>query len=139
MGMPPEVDPRVWLQQAQRDQRAAMACLAEPYCLPANALWNLHQACEKAIKAVLLQRGIRFPFVHDLPRLLLLVPMHERPIDLVEDLALISAEAMQRRYPSDLEEFPLQDLARVQTCTERILAWSQVQVGSAGEAESGLD
>ncbi len=70
--MPPERfppdDPREWLRQARVDLRVARLAPAdmarEPFAFHAQ------QAAEKALKAVLPTRGIRFPFVHDLERLL---------------------------------------------------------------------
>lgn len=38
------------------------------------ALWDIHLACEKSIKSILAQRGIKFPKTHDLARLNALLP-----------------------------------------------------------------
>lgn len=73
--MPPERfppdDPREWMNRARSSLPQARHRIGEIYledlCLDAQ------QAAEKAIKAVLLHRGVRFPHVHDMAELVTLI------------------------------------------------------------------
>ncbi len=67
---PPD-DPREWLNRARsnlvRAKQQAAGVYLEDLCFDAQ------QAAEKAIKALLIARGVEFPYVHDLVRLLSLL------------------------------------------------------------------
>jgi HEPN domain-containing protein len=86
---PPD-DPREWLNRARSNLRRA-AVPAEGVYLE-DLCYDAQQAAEKAIKAVFIARGVRFPFVHDLDALLTALEELGRPGRLREQPA--------RRYPS---------------------------------------
>src|SRR5438876_12414952 len=65
--LPPN-DPREWLNRAASNLTRAKAVFPEAYL--EDLCFDAQQAAEKAIKAVFVGRGIGFPFVHDLTRLL---------------------------------------------------------------------
>jgi HEPN domain-containing protein len=73
--MPPERfppdDPREWLNRARSN--LAQARVKHPDVYLEDLCFNAQQAAEKAFKALLLQRGIRFPYIHDLVELLRLL------------------------------------------------------------------
>ena len=64
---PPD-DPREWLHRARSDLVLAQA--ESPSVYLEDLCFHAQQAAEKAIKALLIQRGVDFPYVHDLARLL---------------------------------------------------------------------
>ena len=68
--LPPD-DPREWLNRARsnlvRAKQQAAGVYLEDLCFDAQ------QAAEKAVKALLIARGLEFPYVHDLVRLLSLL------------------------------------------------------------------
>ena len=67
----PPTDPREWMNRAHSNLagtgQAAAGVYLEDLCFDAQ------QAAEKAIKAVFIHRGLHFPYVHDLKRLLQLL------------------------------------------------------------------
>ncbi len=67
---PPE-DPREWLSRARSNLVLAKAegqgIYLEDLC------FNIQQAAEKAIKALLIRHGVEFPYVHDIAELLTLL------------------------------------------------------------------
>lgn len=102
--MPPDRfapdDPREWLRQAGVDLRVAHLAPEdlerEPFAFHAQ------QAAEKALKAVLLSRGIRFPYVHDLERLLELLEQGGIPVPAdVREAGRLTDYAVLTRYPRD--------------------------------------
>jgi len=70
--VPPEIapgSPAEWLQRARSSYALACAAKPEETCWE-DLCFQAQQAAEKAIKAVMLQKDIRFPYVHDLGQLL---------------------------------------------------------------------
>jgi len=61
--LPPE-DPREWLNRARSNVLLAQAQREGIYL--EDLCFNAQQAVEKAIKAVLMQRAVEFPYVHDI-------------------------------------------------------------------------
>ena len=74
MGAPerrPPDDPREWLNRARSNLALAKSLVPEAYL--EDLCFEAQQAAEKAIKAVLMRRGIEFPYVHNLALLLSLL------------------------------------------------------------------
>ena len=73
--MPPErfspENPREWLNRAQSNLVRARQSIPGVYL--EDLCFDAQQPGEKAVKAVLVQRGVAFPYVHDLARLLTLL------------------------------------------------------------------
>lgn len=67
---PPD-DPQEWLSRARSNLQQARAELEGVYL--EDLCFDAQQAAEKAIEAVLIDRKVAFPYVHDLARLLTLV------------------------------------------------------------------
>ena len=66
---PPD-DPREWLNRARSNLVLARASGEGLYL--EDLCFNLQQAVEKAIKALLIKHGVAFPYVHDIGELLIL-------------------------------------------------------------------
>ena len=64
---PPD-DPREWLNRARSNLARANARVPGAYL--EDLCFDAQQAAEKALKAVLISRGVEFPYVHDLARLM---------------------------------------------------------------------
>ena len=67
---PPD-DPREWVNRAKSN--LALATNRVPDAYLEDLCFEAQQGAEKAIKAVLIRRGIEFPYVHDLAQLLSLL------------------------------------------------------------------
>jgi len=67
---PPD-DPREWLNRAQSDLLLAKSYEEGIYL--EDLCFHAQQAAEKAIKALLIRRGIEFPYVHDISELMTLL------------------------------------------------------------------
>jgi HEPN domain-containing protein len=64
-------DPREWLNRARSNLARAKAELPGVYL--EDLCFDAQQAAEKAIKALLIKRGVPFPYVHDIARLVTLL------------------------------------------------------------------
>jgi len=60
----PPTDPREWLNRARSNLAQARVRCPEVYL--EDLCFNAQQAADKAIKALLIAHGVRFPYVHDI-------------------------------------------------------------------------
>ena len=68
--LPPD-DPREWIRRGKSN--LVIAGNRDPQVDLADLCFEAQQCAEKSIKAVFLKRGMSFPYVHDLQRLLKLL------------------------------------------------------------------
>jgi HEPN domain-containing protein len=85
------------------------------------------QAAEKALKAVLIKEQTAFPRIHDLDRLVLLLPTESKLRTLSVDLASLTAWSIAGRYPADATD-------ATRTDAENALRDARVVLNVAGEA-----
>ncbi len=93
---------RRWLAKARTDLTLASVVLEQgPDMDPWVCCFHAQQAAEKAIKAVLVSRGVEPPFIHNLVALQALMPPDLELDVAVPDLADLSASARGTRYVTD--------------------------------------
>lgn len=86
------------------------------------------QAAEKAIKSVMTMRGIDFPYVNDLARLLSLLKEEDETIpDFVGQARKLSRFATVTRYPMDQAVTEQDDLEALATAAS-VLRWAEERV-----------
>lgn len=126
--MPPEQPeigtPADWLRYARSD--LALARVQRPTAVFLEMLcFHAQQAVEKSIKAVLLANEIRFPYTHDIARLISLVK--EAGILWLEGLdqaAELTEYASETRYPGSVEPVSEEDYRQAIEIAEQVLAWA---------------
>lgn len=90
-----------WLRKADSDLKNAELCLAADEALD-TACFHCQQAAEKALKAFLIERNLKFPLVHDLKRLLDCCLPGDSAFKALEPLALqLNPYAVQTRYDDE--------------------------------------
>ena len=102
-----------------RSDRGLPEVLFEDLCFDAQ------QAGEKAIKAVLLHVGVRFQRTHAIVELLTLA--HAHGIDVPDDVrqaGILTAYAVETRYPGVSEDVTEEDYERALMLAERVVAWA---------------
>jgi HEPN domain-containing protein len=124
--MPPDrrhpEDPRDWLDRARSNLSLARA--RPPGVLLEDLCFEAQQSAEKGIKALLLSRGIPFPFIHDLARLLsLLEQAGEKIPDTVRRAAELTPYAVMTRYPGLAEPVTEERYREALAIAETVLAW----------------
>ena len=124
---PPE-DPREWMNRARsnlvRAKDRTPGAYLEDLCFDAQ------QAAEKAIKAVMLKRGIGFPYVHDLARLLSLLKAAGEAIpDAVGQARKLTPFATTTRYPGDTGPVTAQEYAEAIEIATNVVRWAEELVG----------
>ena len=122
---PPD-DPREWMNRAKSSLAIAKSRIPDVYL--EDLCFKAQQAAEKAIKAVMIKRGVDFPYVHDLARLLTLLKEADESIpDVVGQARKLSRFATVTRYPMDqavTEQHYLEALATA----EAVIRWAEERI-----------
>lgn len=127
--------PSDWLRRARSSFALAQVAKPDATCWE-ELCFQAQQGAEKAIKAVMLHRDVRFSYVHDLGRLLSELEAGGHPVpDEVKGCVTITPYAFQTRYPGDYEPVTEADYRRALEQTEKVLAWAAEIV--EGEHEHG--
>jgi HEPN domain-containing protein len=124
--MPPERfppdDAREWLNRARSSLAQARAQSPDVYL--EDLCFNAQQCAEKALKALSLHRGLRFPYVHDVGQLLNMLRQHgEQVPPLVDAARRLTDYAVEVRYPGLAEAVSSQEYAEAIGLAENVLRW----------------
>lgn len=113
-----------WLEHARKDLRAARAIYENDDELVEQVCYFAQQAAEKAIKAVLLERNVDFPYTHNLEKLVQEVTRRglAAPADVARAREL-TRYAIDTRYPHS-EEITDENIADALMIAEAVLAWA---------------
>ena len=120
----PPGSPQDWMDRS----RGKLLLARQP--LPAGGYWEdlcymAQQAAEFAVKAVYIQRGWRFAFVHDLANLLDGLEEQEMDIpDCVREAEKLTIYATQMRYPGMSGFVTQDDYAQILAIAEEVVAWA---------------
>ena len=122
----PADDPREWMNRARSSLAIAKNRVPQAYL--EDLCFEAQQAAEKAVKALMIKRGIDFPYVHDLARLLsLLKEAGEAIPDAVGQARKLTRFATVIRYPMNqtvTEQHYLEALA----ITEAVIRWAEERI-----------
>jgi HEPN domain-containing protein len=131
--MPPESSgpgvAREWMTRARSNLALAKAIK------PAETLWedlcfNVQQAAEKAVKAVLISRGVEYPKTHDLRDLLSLAdPTGQTLGPQIWNAADLNDYAVSARYPGAFEPVTEEEYRRALETAEAVVRWAAAVVG----------
>ncbi len=122
---PPD-DPREWLNRAQSNLAQAKGGASIPGVYLEDLCFGAQQAAEKAVKAILLHLGVRFPYTHDLAQLLTLVKRSglEMPVVVIE-AAVLSDYSVESRYPGLSEPVTQEEYEEAIALAEEVVRWAQ--------------
>jgi HEPN domain-containing protein len=128
---------RRWLSKARTDLTLATVVLDQgPDMDPWAACFHAQQAAEKALKAVLVSRGVEPPHIHDLGALAAVMP-GDLPLDVSgDDLGDLTTYATGPRYVFDAgletEDPTWDEAARAVVVAAGILAAVRAYLGDPG-------
>ena len=118
--LPEPGSPADWLRHARSDLTLASTPLAGGVLLE-HLLFHTQQAAEKALKAVIVARGVRPPKTHDLTKLL--DRIGDAPAE-AWSAADLSKYVVVVRYPADLGEVDEAEHARAVALAFAVMAWA---------------
>ena len=125
--MPPNPGPGTpldWLRRAKSNLVRAK----QPK--PEEVLWedlcfDTKQAAKKAIKAVLVSKGISFRFVHDITEFLALLENHGFILpEEIKASAELTDYAVESRYPGPFEPITEEEFKGALSIAEAVLTWA---------------
>jgi HEPN domain-containing protein len=117
--------PREWLARAKGDLALAEAPLP-PGGFYEDLCFHAQQAAEKALKAIYLDRGWTFPYIHDLEKLL--AGLREnglKPPGAVDQAVLLTTYAFESRYPGLGEPITEGESKRAVELANPVVRWAE--------------
>ena len=120
----PADDSREWLNRARSSLAMATSRIPEAYL--EDLCFQAQQAAEKAIKALMIKRGIDFPYVSDLAQLLSLLEEGGESIpNLVAKAEELTPYALVTRYPGTVRAVVEQDYLDAIAVAEAVILWAE--------------
>jgi len=121
-------DPREWLKRSYSDLKLADVRRKGVY--REDLCFHAQQAAEKALKAVLIHRGVKYPFSHDLGVLVrflkdagVVVPIE------IQEVARLTRFAVAARYPSIHGPTSAEEYRKVLLVSRRAVKWAEGLIG----------
>jgi HEPN domain-containing protein len=119
-------DPIEWLDRAKNNLEMAKAGTSPRITYLEDPCFEAQQAAEKAIKALLLHLGVRFPYTHDLADLLDLIKKAGKAVPKqVKDAGRLTRFALVTRYPGVAEPVTRQEYKTAVKIAERVVGWAE--------------
>jgi len=116
--------PTDWLRYAYSDLELARV-KRPPKVLFEGLCFHAQQAVEKALKAILIAKGIPPPKTHNIRTLLDLLPQDINSPKEVEDAASLTDYAVTNRYPGDFESVDEEEYKQTLRFAEIVVAWAE--------------
>ena len=127
--------PEDWLRHARSDLALAQQRQV-PEVLLAALCFHAQQAVEKSLKAVLVQRGVAFPYTHDLARIITLVKSGGLPWpEELDAAAALTVYAAGSRYPGPGGEMTDEEYNQAVALAKDVLDWVENIVCRPAENE----
>ena len=120
--------PQEWLKRAKSNLALAKQPKTEDIYWE-DLCFETQQAAEKALKAVLLSKKIRFRFVHDLAELITL--LENNGVSLPEGVrtaAILTDYSVEVRYPGPFEPVTKEEFKKALKIAESVVAWAEKQI-----------
>jgi len=100
--------------------------------------FNAQQAAEKAIKALLIQYNIEFPYVHDLSRLLTVLEGAGQKIpESIKQAERLTRFAIFTRYPGISPPVTQEEYKEAVSLAEQVVRWAEEVLGTSPALSSG--
>ena len=90
-----------------------------------DLLFDAQQCVEKSLKALLIQRGVEFPYTHDLNRLIAQIEQDGQEVpEFVWDAVRLTRFAVAERYPGVLPEISPEDFDERIEIARQVFVWA---------------
>jgi HEPN domain-containing protein len=127
---PPLEDAREWISRARSDLTLAQAKPEGVYL--EDLCFHAQQSAEKAVKALLIWHGIKFPYVHDLAALLTLLEKATSDLpDSIRQAERLTQFAVETRYPGAAPPVGEMEYQEAVKLAAEVLRWAEKQLESA--------
>jgi HEPN domain-containing protein len=127
-------DPQEWLRRARSNFARAAREPTDPEILLEDLCFDAQQAAEKAIKAVLVHRRIRFPKTHALADLFSLAANNGVEVPANVSAAVdLTTYAVEARYPGVLESVSREEWIEAVASANLVLRWAEAVIRPPGD------
>jgi len=116
--------PADWLRYAYSDLELAHVGRASNVLFE-GLCFHAQQAAEKALKAVLIAKGVPPPKTHNIRTLLDLLPQELVAPQEIEDAASLTDYAVTSRYPGDFESVDEEEYKEAIRLAETVVIWAE--------------
>lgn len=110
-----------WQREAEEELKASEVIGTHDEVPDRIAGFHAHLAAEKALKGLLIRRGVILRRVHDLLELRRLLPETDASAFQVDDLDLLNPWSIDGRYPADIEDVAPDELSAVIDAAQRVV------------------
>jgi HEPN domain-containing protein len=115
-------DPREWLNRARSNLALARMQGEDVYL--EDLCFHTQQAVEKAVKALLIQRHIQFPYVHDITELLTVLEEAGQEIpQAIRQAERLTRFAVFTRYPGIAPPISLEEYTEALHVAGEVIRW----------------
>lgn len=123
----PHDDPREWMNRARSNLIRSRMRVPEAYL--EDLCFDAQQAAEKAIKAVMMSRGIEFPYTVDIAHLLGVLSDDGLAVaDSVLRASRLTPLAVHTRYPGPDEPIEEPEYLEAVEIAEAVVRWAEGQL-----------
>ena len=120
-------NPHEWLNRARSNLLRAKSRIPGVYL--EDLCFDAQQAAEKAIKAVLIKKGVDFPYVHDISQLLTLVEeTGGEVLEAIRKAEELTPYAVVTRYPGLAEPVTEAHYQEAIESAEAVVQWAEEQI-----------
>jgi HEPN domain-containing protein len=127
----PPNDPREWPNRARSNLAASKVHVPDSYF--EDLCFHAQQCAEKAVKAVFLHRGLTFPYIHDIKKLLDLLNAAGLKIPKYAEAGKeLTPYAAVMRYPDHYSAVTKRKHQRAVRIASEVLRWAERQVAPPG-------
>ena len=136
--MPPEggspEDPREWLRRARSNLARSAQGQISPDVLFEDVCFDAQQAVEKALKALLVWRGVQVPRTHAISELITMLAElgFHVPAD-VQEASALTDYAVAARYPGPSEPVLVEDYEKAVAIAKIVVSWASAIVARSSE------
>ena len=116
--------PADWLRYARSDLELARVTRPDEVLFE-GLCFHAQQAAEKALKAVLIAKGVPPPKTHNIRTLLDLLPQELVAPQEIEDAASLTDYAVTSRYPGDFESVDEEEYKEAVRLAETVVIWAE--------------
>lgn len=124
---PPPDTAEAWLEHARSDLKIAQASIPDAYL--EDLCYHAQQCSEKALKALLVLRQVKFPYTHDLSELLTI--LGNSGLIIPEDLkavAELTPYAVESRYPGFDEPVIETEYKQAIESAQKLFHWAEARI-----------
>ncbi|MBA7707324.1 hypothetical protein ES703_116194 [subsurface metagenome] len=116
--------PADWLRYARSDLELARVTRPDEVLFE-GLCFHAQQAAEKALKAVLIAKGVPPPKTHNIRTLLDLLPQEVIAPQEIEDAVSLTDYAVTSRYPGDFESVDEEEYKETVRLAENVVLWAE--------------